>query len=164
MIGHAGVIDGDTIEIREKRIRLCEIDAPESSQFYRDDDSILYKCGRLAAAALADLFDAITRQLECKPTGHDQYGRTAAICQLGVSGPDIAHWLVSNGYALDWQLYSKGNTTRLSKTPTVGCGKVVSSNLGNTEDASARAEGRPRAPTRPAPHVPKCSNSLETID
>jgi hypothetical protein len=38
-------IDGDTLEIHGTRIRLWGIDAPESSQLCRDDESLQYQCG-----------------------------------------------------------------------------------------------------------------------
>jgi endonuclease YncB( thermonuclease family) len=65
------VIDGDTIEIHGERIRLWGIDALESDQLCRDDDSKHYQCGRLAANALAALFTTIARPVTCSPTGRD---------------------------------------------------------------------------------------------
>lgn len=108
IVGQASVIDGDTIEIHGARIRLWGIDAPESSQLCRNDDSNLYQCGRIAATALAGLFWAVKRPVTCSPIDRDQYGRTVATCSLGTAGPDIGHWLVANGHALDWPKYSKG--------------------------------------------------------
>lgn len=107
-VGRASVIDGDTIEIHGRRIRLWGIDAPESDQLCRDDDSQFYRCGQKAALALAALFEAIRRPVICSSTGQDRYGRTIAVCHLGSPGPDIAQWLVSKGFALDWPQYSKG--------------------------------------------------------
>jgi endonuclease YncB( thermonuclease family) len=37
--GQASVIDGDTLEIHGTRIRLWGVDAPESNQLCRGDDS-----------------------------------------------------------------------------------------------------------------------------
>jgi endonuclease YncB( thermonuclease family) len=108
LIGQASVIDGDTIEIHGTRIRLWGIDAPESTQLCRNADSDLYPCGRVAANALAALLWGAKRPIRCEPVDHDQYGRTVAVCYLGTPGPDVAHWLVSNGHALDWPRYSKG--------------------------------------------------------
>lgn len=108
LIGQASVIDGDTIEIHGTRIRLWGIDAPESTQLCRNDDSNLCQCGRAAATALAGLLWAIKRPVSCSPVAQDQYGRTVATCSVGTPGPDIGRWLVANGHALDWPLYSKG--------------------------------------------------------
>lgn len=108
LIGQASVIDGDTIEIHGSRIRLWGIDAPESSQLCRNDDSNLYQCGRASATALAGLLWAIKRPVSCSPLDRDKYDRTVATCSLGTPGPDIGHWLVANGHALDWPKYSKG--------------------------------------------------------
>jgi endonuclease YncB( thermonuclease family) len=41
--GQASVIDGDTLEIHGRRIRLSGIDASESSQLCRGDDSLQYR-------------------------------------------------------------------------------------------------------------------------
>ncbi|MGY3472471.1 thermonuclease family protein [Bradyrhizobium ottawaense] len=108
IVGQASVIDGDTIEIHGARIRLWGMDAPESNQLCRNDDSNLYQCGRAAATALAGLLWAIKRPVQCTPVDKDQFGRTVATCQLGEPGPDIGHWPVANGHALDWPQYSKG--------------------------------------------------------
>ena len=108
LVGQASVIDGDTLEIHGDRVRLWGIDAPESDQLCRNEESDLYQCGRTAATALAGLFYTIRRPVTCFPTGHDQYGRTVAVCSLGTPGPDIGQWLVANGYALDWPRYSNG--------------------------------------------------------
>jgi endonuclease YncB( thermonuclease family) len=95
--GQASVIDGDTLEIHRTRIRLWGVDAPESSQLCRGDDSLLYRCG---AGAAND-----KRPVNCLPISLDRYGRTVATCS--VAGADLGNWLVRNGLALDWPQYSK---------------------------------------------------------
>lgn len=104
LTGQASIIDGDTLEIHGVRIRLWGIDAPESSQLCRDEDSSLYRCGAKAANDL-DTFIA-RRPVNCMPMNQDQYGRTVATCSAG--GVDLGEWLVHNGLALDWPQYSKG--------------------------------------------------------
>jgi len=74
LTGQASIIDGDTLEIHGTRIRLWGIDAPESSQLCRDEDSNLYRCGAQAANDL-DHFVA-RRPVNCIPLNLDQYGRT----------------------------------------------------------------------------------------
>jgi hypothetical protein len=49
LAGQASVIDGDTLEIHGTRIRRWGIDAPESSQLCRGEDSLQYRCGAKAA-------------------------------------------------------------------------------------------------------------------
>jgi endonuclease YncB( thermonuclease family) len=100
----ASVIDGDTLEIHDMRIRLWGIDAPESSQLCRGDDGLQYRCGAKAANDL-DVFIA-GRPVSCLPISLDRYGRTTvATCSVG--GADLGDWLVRNGLALDWPQYSK---------------------------------------------------------
>jgi endonuclease YncB( thermonuclease family) len=104
LIGQASVIDGDTIEIDGTRIRLFGIDAPESDQLCRNEESELFRCGQKASNAL---FDFIARRpVECIEVDRDRYKRAVAVCT--VAGADIADWLVRNGLALDWPKYSKG--------------------------------------------------------
>jgi endonuclease YncB( thermonuclease family) len=103
LTGQASVIDGDTLEIHGTRIRLWGVDAPESSQFCRGEDSLQYRCGAKAANDL-DAFIA-RRPVNCLPISLDRYGRTVATCS--VAGADLGNWLVRNGLALDWPQYSK---------------------------------------------------------
>src|ERR1700721_1813626 len=104
LAGQASVIDGDTLEIHGTRIRLWGIDAPESSQLRRGEDSLQYRCGAKAANDL-DGFIA-RRSLNCIPISLDQYGRTVATCSIG--DVDLGEWLVRNGLAIDWPQYSRG--------------------------------------------------------
>jgi endonuclease YncB( thermonuclease family) len=104
IIGHASVIDGDTPEIHGQRIRLSGIDAPESSQLCRGDDSLQYRCGAKAANALDEHIAG--RPVSCEEVGRDQYGRTVAVCSI--DGEDVADWLVRSGLAFDWPRYSNG--------------------------------------------------------
>jgi endonuclease YncB( thermonuclease family) len=80
------------------------MDAPESSQFCRGEDSLQYRCGAKAANDL-DAFIA-GRPVSCIPISLDQHGRTVASC--AVDGVDLGEWLVRNGLSLDWPQYSKG--------------------------------------------------------
>jgi endonuclease YncB( thermonuclease family) len=65
--GTATVIDGDTIEVRGRRIRLHGIDAPEGSQLCEADGKA-YRCGQRAAFALSNKIgrapvDCVRREL-----------------------------------------------------------------------------------------------------
>ncbi|MBP1290615.1 MULTISPECIES: thermonuclease family protein [Bradyrhizobium] len=45
-VGQASVVDGDTLEIYGTRIRLWGVDAPESSQLCRGEDSLQFVAAR----------------------------------------------------------------------------------------------------------------------
>jgi hypothetical protein len=60
LAGQASVIDGDTLEMHGTRIRLWGIDAPESDQLCRGEDSLPWRLGgRILSAdkASEDSFD-----------------------------------------------------------------------------------------------------------
>ena len=106
IVGRASAIDGDTIEIQGKRIRLHGIDAPESAQFCRDKDGQPYACGRIAAHVLSGYL-ANSRPTRCEVRDRDRYGREVATCYRA-DGKDAAAFLVRHGHALDWKKYSGG--------------------------------------------------------
>ena len=69
LIGRASGIDVDTIEIHGTRIRIFGIDAPESDQLCRNEESELYRCGQKASNALFDFIDR--RPVECIEVDRD---------------------------------------------------------------------------------------------
>jgi endonuclease YncB( thermonuclease family) len=109
--GQASVIDGDTLEIHGQRIRLSGIDAPESSQLCRGDDSLQYRFGAKAANELDDHIAG--RPVSCEGVVKDQYGRVVAVCSI--DGEDIALWLVRAGLAFDWPGIHAASTLALRK-------------------------------------------------
>ena len=102
LVGVATVIDGDTIEIQEQRIRLHGVDAPESSQWCTDEAGATVRCGQQAALALDSLLNGIT--VRCEVVDTDRYGRAVATCYVGEI--NINQWLVRQGWALAYRKYS----------------------------------------------------------
>jgi endonuclease YncB( thermonuclease family) len=95
------VIDGDTLEIQGRRIRLHGIDAPESGQTCSADGKT-YRCGQQAALALADKIGRET--VSCQPKDTDRYGRVVAVCRIGAE--DLNAWMTLKGWALAYREYS----------------------------------------------------------
>jgi len=102
IVGIASVIDGDTIEIHGRRIRLFGIDAPESQQFCFRANGEPWRCGQHASFALADRIGRAT--LRCEPRDIDRYNRTVAVCFKG--NEDLNRWMVANGWAVAFRRYS----------------------------------------------------------
>jgi endonuclease YncB( thermonuclease family) len=70
LTGQASIVDGDTLEIHGTRIRLWGVDAPESSQLCRGEDSLQYRCG---AQAWNDLDGFVAkRPVSCLPNSLDR--------------------------------------------------------------------------------------------
>lgn len=101
--GRASVTDGDTIEIGETKIRLHGIDAPESAQICQDGDGKDYRCGQVAALALADRIGAAP--VSCEPRETDRYGRIVAVCRKG--SEDLNAWMAAQGHAIAFRRYSE---------------------------------------------------------
>ena len=106
IVGRASVIDGDTLKIAGKRIRLSGIDAPEARQECSDAAGEDYRCGLSAAQALRVFLD-MARPARCREEGRDRWGRIVARCHRA-DGADAASYLVRSGHAVDWPRYSKG--------------------------------------------------------
>ena len=96
LTGTAYVLDGDTIEIARKRIRLEGIDAPEPRQDCEQSWGAKYPCGYEATRALRQKIAG--RKIACKVSGRDRYSRTLAICYLDTT--DLNRWLVQRGHAV----------------------------------------------------------------
>lgn len=116
LIGRATVIDGDTLEIHDRRVRLWGMDAPEGRQSCTRD-SRAYRCGTEAARHLDRLIG--DRPVTCIPHGRpDRYGRMVARCEVIADCDrgedcrtfrrDLGAWMVADGWALDDPRYSDG--------------------------------------------------------
>lgn len=95
------IIDGDTVDIDGERIRVLNIDAPETRGSRCERELIL---GLRAKERLAQLLRAGTVRVDrCEASGRcmDQYGRTLA--KLSTATGDVGQILISEGLALPWR-------------------------------------------------------------
>jgi endonuclease YncB( thermonuclease family) len=99
--GAARVVDGDTIEIEDQKIRLWGIDAPEPAQRCTEGGAP-YPCGLDASRALAKQIGR--KPVSCTRRDTDRYGRMVAVCS--VEGMDISKWMVMQGQAIAFRKYS----------------------------------------------------------
>ncbi len=99
--GAVRVVDGDSLELAGKKIRLFGIDAPERGQSC-DRNGQTWDCGAWSAAMLARAVQA--GRVTCAAQDTDRYGRTVAICHAG--GIDLGQAQVRVGAAQAYVRYS----------------------------------------------------------
>lgn len=90
------VVDGDTLRLGDRTLRLAKIDAPERGQSCTDQAGRWFDCGAAAAEALSRLVNG--RSVVCLVSGRDRFGRGLGVCTAG--GVQLNGGLVSAGWAL----------------------------------------------------------------
>jgi endonuclease YncB( thermonuclease family) len=93
--GAARVVDGDTLEVDGRRVRLAGVDAPELGQTCTGGDGRILACGQQVRAALTAFIGHSV--VSCRETGNDRFDRILARCHA--RGHDLAEWLVASGLA-----------------------------------------------------------------
>ena len=109
--GNAQIIDGDTIKINSKKIRLYGIDAPELKQMCKKPYLTIifftftkdYPCGKISTQKLQKKIN--NKVITCKILDIDRYKRLIGECYK--RNLNLNSWLVSNGYAVAYRKYSK---------------------------------------------------------
>ena len=109
--GNAQIIDGDTIEINSKKIRLYGIDAPEFKQTCKKTSLTIffftftkdYPCGKISTENLKKKIN--NKVITCKILDIDRYKRLIGECYK--RNLNLNSWLVSNGHAVAYRKYSK---------------------------------------------------------
>ena len=99
--GPARVVDGDTLAVAGRRIRLSGIDAPESRQTCIRDGR-RWACGQASTHALRRLIG--NGRVRCEALGRDRRGRAVAVCFA--AGRDLQRQLFRMGLALAYRRYS----------------------------------------------------------
>ncbi len=97
LVGQPWIVDGDSIRLGGRSIRLDGIDAPEWDQTCLDASGRSWRCGQAASRALREHIGG--RTVSCRPRALDRYGRTIAVCALG-DGSDVNAWMVREGHAV----------------------------------------------------------------
>lgn len=96
------VIDGDTFDVGQTRVRLHGIDAPEAAQTCTGDDGLDWPCGAWVSDQVRAGFQGA--QARCEAVDVDRYGRVVARCFVGTK--DVGRQLVQNGWAFAYRKYS----------------------------------------------------------
>lgn len=111
------VIDGDSIVIGEREIRLSGLDAPEYNQMCKNAQGEDYACGQKSLKALRHL---VGPDLKCKMIVKDKYKREVSTCES--RGININKKMVEIGWAVAYTRYTKeySEVEKLAKKNKIG--------------------------------------------
>jgi endonuclease YncB( thermonuclease family) len=99
--GHATAIDGDSLYVAGREVRLQGIDAPEGQQLCRRGGA-KWECGEAATQELSGMIAGQT--VRCEALEKDQHGRLLALCFVG--NLDLNRELVKRGLAVAYGRYT----------------------------------------------------------
>lgn len=98
------VVDGDSLEINENRVRLLGIDAPEYMQQCEDEKGTSYFCGQEARKFLEKMISDGEQKglkVKCSSEGKDRYKRELSVCVIGDKSLNLE--MVKEGYAVSYK-------------------------------------------------------------
>ncbi|MBR7653965.1 thermonuclease family protein [Brucella oryzae] len=122
--GPAYVIDGDTVVVGKRHIRLKGIDAPEMQQQCVRARAA-YDCGKEARNILRARISRSS--IRCETEGRDQYSRDLARCYLGET--DLNRWMVEQGWAVAYGDYQREERDARSNQRGVWAGQFQQPSL-----------------------------------
>lgn len=98
------VVDGDSLEIDGKKIRLVGIDSPEYFQICRTKDDKPYNCGQKALQHMEQMVDrghAHGEKVVCEKISVDRYHRALSLCRIG--DVNLNYEMVKSGWAVAYR-------------------------------------------------------------
>ena len=113
LTGSVRIVDGDTLVLDGRRVRLKGLDAPELAQTCRRGGAE-YRCGEVAREALRAMAEAA--EVTCRLSGRDRYGRDLGTCR--VRDADLGGDLVRRGLAVAFGDYEAEE--RLARSERAG--------------------------------------------
>lgn len=116
--GTARAIDGDSVVVNGREMRLKGMDAPESRQTCEISGQQT-PCGRQAANELRRWL--ARGPLTCTGNETDRYNRLLVVCR--VNGQDIGAEMVRNGFAVDFGSYPDEEKAAVAEYRGIWAGK-----------------------------------------
>lgn len=95
------IVDGDSLEIGRRRVRLLEIDAPEYRQYCFDAKHRRYDCGVKATEQIKKMIKSAGYRVDCRSRKTDRYKRELAECFAG--GKNLNLEMIRSGWAVTYR-------------------------------------------------------------
>ena len=143
------VIDADTWDVADTRVRLHGIDAPEMAQTCDSQQRVSWPCGHWVSDQVRAHYDG--KIAICETITTDRYNRTVARCW--VDGRDAGQDMVANGLAFAYRKYSMEYDLDEKGAAINNRGLHAHYIQSPAQFRANPAKGRP-APDRPAPDRP----------
>lgn len=99
--GYIKIVDGDSLEIGKRRIRLQGIDAPEYIQYCFKPNKKRYSCGLRSKDYLEKMVKQSHYQINCKVVGYDRYRRELSECFSQNKNLNLE--MIKNGWAVAYR-------------------------------------------------------------
>ncbi len=106
------IVDGETIGLGERIVRLDGVAAPSRGELCRSAAGESFDCGGAAAAALTRLVAG--RPVGCRIVGQDSFGRGLGQCEA--AGADLNRALVGGGFAVATDTALRGQEAMARQT------------------------------------------------
>lgn len=136
-------MDGDSLEIDGRSVRLFGIDAPEFDQNCQKDGAD-WRCGQAAKDQLAAMVAG--QRVECVGQGTDPHKRLLAICSIG--GDQLNQAMVEQGWALAYRQFSDAYVPAELHARAQGLGIWTSTFMTPGDYRMAKASPQPRSAAR----------------
>lgn len=101
LAGFAEAVDGDSLRLGGREVRLKGIDAPELGQYCQNRVGRDYPCGLAAKKWLRAR--TLRGAFICRIEGADRYGRLLGVCSLG--SEEVNRQMVRDGLAVAYGAY-----------------------------------------------------------
>ena len=90
------IVDGDTVQFGDVKLRIEGIDAPQTDQLCLDKAGARWNCGVTAREQLKEL--AAKKSWKCDVVRMSAHGRLVASCRVDTE--DVALQMIRNGWAM----------------------------------------------------------------
>ncbi len=135
------VVDGDSLERGQERIRLQGIDAPELFQECYDATKQKYRCGEVSKKFLQSL---MVGKIECVFLGKDKYNRSLKEC-FAEDGSSINENMVLSGWAVAYgDEYSRAEQKARKSKRGIWQGKFMRPELFRAINREKHSENKKR--------------------
>jgi endonuclease YncB( thermonuclease family) len=146
--GTVEVVDGDSLRLGERSLRLFGIDAPERGQRCLDASGSSWDCGAAATARMRELVDG---GVICALGGKDVYDRDLVVCASLRTRIEVNASIVEDGFALAYRHYSEEYVAQEDIARVAKAGMWAGTFVAPWDHRAAKRSAKTSKPSSPPP-------------